>query len=194
MSKNKKYDKLIVLDLEATCDNPKPSWESEIIEIGVCLLDVKTLEISEAMGIMVKPEMSPITPFCTSLTTITPEMIAKEGMHLSEAMEILKREYKIDQRNWASWGDYDRKQLTKECSKKQIEWPGHSSTHLNIKQILGIEHGWGAGLGLDKALQCFNMELLGTHHRGKDDAVNIARIYAASIKKIRSCSSTLTSK
>ena len=39
-------DKIIVIDLEATCweGDPPPGQESEIIEIGLCILDVATGE------------------------------------------------------------------------------------------------------------------------------------------------------
>lgn len=185
MSRNRKLDKLVVIDLEATCDNPRPTWESEIIEVGVCLLDLETLEITDSRGILVKPENTPITPFCTSLTTITPELIAREGVSLFEAMCILHEDYKIKERTWASWGDYDRKQLIKDCDAKRFGFPGENSSHLNIKNLLAIEHGWKAGEGLDRALERFKMNLEGTHHRGIDDAYNIARIYAAHLRRVR---------
>ena len=185
MSRNRRLDKLIVIDLEATCDDPKPQWQGEIIEVGVYLLDLQTLDITDKRGILVKPQNTPITPFCTSLTTLTPELVEQEGMSLFQAMVILDAHYKISQRTWASWGDYDRKQLIKDCNAKRFGFPGEHSTHFNIKQILAVEYGWKAGEGLDRALERFKMNLEGTHHRGKDDAYNIARIYAAHLKHVR---------
>ncbi len=185
MSRNRLFDKIVVLDLEATCDEPRPRWHGEIIEVGVCLLDIRNLEISNQRGILVRPVNTPVTPFCTSLTTLTPELVQKEGVTLLEAMRILKDDYKIDQRCWASWGDYDRKQLVGECSSKGLVFWGENSTHFNIKQILALEYGWRSGEGLDRALERFGMTLDGTHHRGVDDANNIARIYANHLKRVR---------
>lgn len=186
MSRNRKLDKLVVIDLEATCDEPRPTWQGEIIEVGVCLLDLQTLEITDKRGILVKPRSTPITPFCTKLTTLTPELIEQEGVSLFQAMTVLQDHYKIRERTWASWGDYDRNQLIKDCNAKQFGFPGESSSHLNIKNLLAIEHGWKAGEGLDRALEKFKMNLEGTHHRGIDDAWNIARIYAAHLTRVRS--------
>jgi inhibitor of KinA sporulation pathway (predicted exonuclease) len=185
MSRNKRHDKLIVIDVESTCDDPRPSWQGEVIEVGVCFLDLRTLEITDQRGILVKPERTPITPFCTSLTTITPELIAREGKSLFEAMVILQEQYKIRERTWASWGDYDRNQLIKDCNSKKFGFPGERSSHINIKNVLAVECGWDRESGLDLALKRWNMKLEGTHHRGKDDAVNVARIYAAHIASIR---------
>lgn len=182
---SKVLDKLIVIDLEATCDSPQPAWHGEIIEVGVCLLDLQTLEITDKRGILVKPENTPITEFCTSLTTITPEMVASQGISLFKAMLILQEEYKIRKRAWGSWGDYDRNQLINECNSKRMGFPGERGTHFNIKQILAAEYGWKAGEALDRALTKFGMTIEGTQHRGVDDAVNVARIYAAHLRHVR---------
>lgn len=191
MSRNKLYDKIVVIDLEATCDEPRPQWRGEIIEVGVCLLDIKSLEITNPRGILVKPESTPITAFCTKLTTITPDMVAKEGTSLFQAMVILKEEYKVDQRTWASWGDYDRKQLNNECNAKRMGFPGENSSHLNLKNIIALEHGWPRENGLDRALNAFNLKLEGTHHRGVDDAINIARVFREHLFRVRNLRSNI---
>jgi inhibitor of KinA sporulation pathway (predicted exonuclease) len=185
-NRNKLHDKLVIIDLEATCDEPRPKWPSEIIEIGVCLLDLSTLNIEKPRGIMVKPVVSPVTPFCTKLTTITQEMLDREGITLAEAMRILEEEYKLDKRTWASWGDYDRKQFLKDCAHKGIGFPGESRTHLNLKSIIQVEKGLITEEGLDRACDRFHLKMEGTHHRGVDDARNIARIYQKHLQKVRS--------
>ena len=63
-----KLDKVLVVDIEATCwegANP-PGMANDIIEIGVCLLDVNSAEITDNRGILVKPERFP--PACLSVT------------------------------------------------------------------------------------------------------------------------------
>ncbi len=61
----KLLDKIVIIDIEATCWEGKPpeGMESDIIEVGACLLDVNTGEISESKGILVKPERSVISLF-----------------------------------------------------------------------------------------------------------------------------------
>ncbi len=182
---NRLLDKLVIVDLEATCDDPRPRWYGEIIEIGVCLLDLGTLAITDRRGILVKPETTPITRFCTSLTTITPEMVRNEGVSLADALLQLKNDYKIDQRTWASWGDYDKKQLTNETRAKGLLFWGEQSPHLNLKHLMAVEHGLRSGEGMDRALERFKIKPEGVHHRGEDDAFNIARIYAKHLGRVR---------
>jgi inhibitor of KinA sporulation pathway (predicted exonuclease) len=50
---------------------------------------------------------------------------------------------------------------------------------------MALEYGWHGQTALDEALKRFNLTLEGTHHRGKDDAYNIAKIYAAHLKSVR---------
>ncbi|QTD39020.1 exonuclease domain-containing protein [Polaribacter batillariae] len=178
MSKNKLIDKIIVIDLEATCwevDGDYQKEHSEIIEVGVCELSVTTGEITKSIGILVKPEHSEISPFCTQLTSITPKMIEEEGVSLTEACNILMKEYQSEYYQFAGYGAYDQRFFREQCKKKNIFYPMHHS-YTNVKVALSKKLGIRRGLGMDKALQKLNIPLEGTHHRGVDDAKNIAKI------------------
>jgi inhibitor of KinA sporulation pathway (predicted exonuclease) len=91
----KTTDNILIIDLEATCwdDRPPRGQESEIIEIGVCIMDAKTGKISQNEGILVKPQYSKVSPFCTELTSITQKMLDDEGILLEDALDILRAEY-----------------------------------------------------------------------------------------------------
>lgn len=173
----KKLDKIIIVDLEATCWNgPTPEgMVNEIIEIGVCLLDVNTGEISENRGIMVKPERSIISDFCTELTTITPELVEKEGISLQEAFRILKKEYDSQGRCWASFGAYDMNQVRRQSTDMGIGYP-FGPSHINVKTLFALKKKLNHEIGMDGALKILEIPLEGTHHRGVDDAKNIAKI------------------
>lgn len=185
-NRNKKMDKLVIIDLEATCyEGGFPAGEQqEIIEIGVCLLDLKTLKIENPKGLIVRPVTSRVSPFCTQLTTLTQEVVDK-GMTLPEAMNILDNEYDITRRTWGSWGDFDRKLLLKDCAAKGIQFPGETRSHINIKNVIAIERGLDKELGMDAGCTLYGVKLEGIHHRGVDDAKNIARIYRVHIAKAR---------
>jgi len=185
MSNRSLFDKIIVIDLEASCDDPRPSWSSEVIEIGVCLLDRTSLEITDKRSILVKPENTPITPFCTSLTTITKEMLDSGGVSLQEAIKILVKEYKIDKRLWCSWGYYDYQTLTQDCAAKGIKCPYKPRQHINLKPNICFTQGWDEQIDVKAALSKFGLEFEGTHHRGHDDAYNIAKIFAAHMRVLR---------
>ena len=134
----RRLDKIIVIDVEATCweDKRKTREESEIIEIGICLLDVKTGEITDNRGIIVKPESSEVSEFCTELTTLTQEMV-NNGISFRYAYDVLMKEYQSRERTWVSYGQYDWFQFRKECEKKDVPYP-FSSCHINIKNLFAL--------------------------------------------------------
>lgn len=177
----KLFDQAVLCDLEASCWDgpPPPGQKSEIIEIGICMLDLKTLERGEKKSILVKPMKSEISPFCTKLTTITADML-KDAVSLKEAMMVLAT-YKPDLRTWASWGDYDRTMLERDSADKGLKSP-MGKTHLNVKNLFALKHKLDKEVGMDEALKILKMPLAGTHHRGGDDAFNIAGILATLLK------------
>jgi len=173
----KLLDKIIVADIEATCwnGNPPEGMTSDIIEIGICLLDVKTGVISDSRGILIRPERSTISEFCTELTTITPELIEREGISYKEACAMVRKEYSSQSRAWASFGAYDLKHLQKQSAELGIGYPLGPS-HINVKTLFALKRQMQSETGMSGALGMLNIPLEGTHHRGVDDAKNIARI------------------
>lgn len=55
MNLDKALEQMVIIDLEATCDEPMPFWQSEIIQVGVCLLNLQSLKITKSRQILVKP-------------------------------------------------------------------------------------------------------------------------------------------
>jgi inhibitor of KinA sporulation pathway (predicted exonuclease) len=167
---------ILVVDVESTCwdSHPPTGQVSEIIEIGICVLNTREGRIYDKRSILVNPLQSRISDFCTELTTITPQMAAT-GLTLDEAFETLQTQYLSHSRLWCSWGDYDRIMFETEAKRKYLEYP-FGKSHLNVKTLFGLMKGRSKGPGMAKALQQIGLELEGTHHRGHDDAHNIARI------------------
>ena len=172
----KKLDKVLVIDLEATCweGDPPPGQVSEIIEIGLCVLDIVTGERSAVRAIMVKPQQSALSDYCIELTTITPEMLA-DGLGLADACTLLEEEYQAGQCTWASYGDYDRVQFHKQCDEQDIPYP-FGRTHINVKNLLALQFGLKHEVRLQQGMRLLDMPFEGTLHRGVDDAWNIAAV------------------
>lgn len=173
-----KRDKVVVIDLEATCwkRKPPPGQVSEIIEIGACLLDLDSLQPECKQSIMVRPARSEVSHFCTKLTTITPEQAAS-GMDFAAACAALQAQFDTASYLWASWGGYDRRMFTSQSELFGVAYP-FSDYHMNIKALFAELRNYGNKVGLMRALKMLNMEVLGTHHRGADDAWNAARVLA----------------
>lgn len=181
-----KLDQIVVIDIEATCWNGvhPPDEENEIIEIGVCTLDVQTFRRLDRDSILVKPECSTISAFCTELTTITPELVEKFGIKFATACWKLRKQYSSSRRAWASYGDYDRRIFEAQCKARGIRYP-FNSTHLNIKNLFALMMGLKTEVGLAEALSILNISFEGTHHRGVDDAWNAAQILSHIVRQIR---------
>jgi inhibitor of KinA sporulation pathway (predicted exonuclease) len=181
----RRLDQIVVVDLEATCWDGEPSTgqASEIIEIGACLLDVASRERVGRWGTFVRPERSEVSPFCTQLTTITPEQ-ALGGLPFAEACTILRRDFRTKDRLWASYGDYDRAQFERQCQATGVTYP-FGAGHLNVKTLLAITLGLTREIGMDGALTRLNLPLEGTHHRAADDAWNIGAILATILRRAR---------
>lgn len=181
----KQLDKIVVVDVEATCweGEPPPGQVSEIIEIGACLLDVKTGEREDKGSILVRPEQSSVSPFCTELTSLTREQV-DQGIPFEEACTALNERFRTGNRVWASYGDYDRGMFEKQCSRTDVKYP-FSSGHINVKTLFAVTCGLKKEVGLSQALDLLNIHLEGTHHRGIDDAWNIAAILARLVLSAR---------
>ncbi len=180
-----RLDKVVVVDVEATCWDgaPPPGETSEIIEIGICLLDVASGERGDNESIVVRPEHSTVSDFCTRLTTWTPDEIAR-GISFPQACRTLVEKYRTRQRLWASYGDYDRLQFERQCRELGVEYP-FGATHLNVKNLFAISRSLGREVGMARALQMLGITLEGTHHRGKDDAWNVASILGFLLSRTR---------
>ena len=207
----KSLSQLVVVDVEATCWDkngpPKPkNEESEIIEIGLCFLDLHSFERRQKTSILIKPVRSTVSPFCTQLTTITQEMLDREGVTYEKAIERVNNEFHPGDLPWASWGAYDREMFetearrrlqpgTEELTERRKAEPYRgmphtlypwSRMHTNMKHQMSLMLGRTNGeFGMAQACQQAGLRLEGTHHRGSDDSWNIAGIIAWLLKTSR---------
>jgi inhibitor of KinA sporulation pathway (predicted exonuclease) len=166
---------LNVVDVEATCweGRPPPGQVNEIIEIGLCVIDVERLERVARDRIMVRPARSTVSEFCTALTGITQEEV-DAGVDFREACERLAMRHRSDSRRWASWGDYDRKQFERQCDGTGVRYP-FGSAHVNAKAVFAEAYGIRRQ-GMAEALRHAGLPLEGRHHNGSDDAWNIGAL------------------
>jgi inhibitor of KinA sporulation pathway (predicted exonuclease) len=182
----KRLDHVLVIDIESTCWDggmPPKGEANDIIEIGLVPLEVSTGKRLEKRSILVKPERSKVSPFCTQLTTLTQEQVST-GIRFKDACKLLEDEYHSSERLWASYGDYDRRQFEKQCRDEGVRYP-FGPSHLNVKSLFAIGRGLPSEVGLPQAMALLGLKLEGTHHRGHDDAWNIAAILAEMLKRVK---------
>ena len=70
------------------------------------------------------------------------------------------------------------------CGEFGIPYP-FGPTHLNVKTLAAVAYGWSREVGMGEALKRMGLPLEGTHHRGGDDAWNIAAILSRVLRSGR---------
>ena len=165
-----------VVDVEATCwdGRPPPGQVSEIIEIGLTVVDLNQRARLAKHRILVRPRRSEVSAFCTELTSLTAEEV-DTGVTFKEACKTLAAEHDAGTRPWASWGDYDRNQFTRQCQQTGVEYP-FGRDHTNAKLRFTEAHHLRKRPGMAQALEIAGLPLEGRHHRGDDDSWNIAAL------------------
>jgi 3'-5' exoribonuclease 1 len=167
----------IILDLEATCwESKNQNQKSEIIEIGAVKINEHKI-IIDTFSRFVKPSLHPeLSEFCKGLTTIKQSQVDRANLFpvvLKEFQEWidLTSNYVL-----CSWGFYDRQQFKQDCELHQLsgDW---IHPHISLKHQHAEITNQRKPMGMSGALRAEDIPLIGTHHRGIDDAKNIANIF-----------------
>ncbi len=184
--KSQVLDHILIVDVESTCWEGQPplGQESEIIEIGLCLLEVASGRRQGKRNLLVRPEQSTVSAFCTQLTGLTQEHV-NGGISFADACSLLQQEYASKECAWASYGDYDRLQFERQCHSQQVSYP-FGLTHVNIKALFAVFEALSREVGMAEALRQLHLPLQGVHHRAADDAWNIAGLLGELLSRYRS--------
>lgn len=180
------YRYLYCVDLEATCDEVDESESArklvvvpdqmETIEIGLVLIDLETLEIVDEFQRFVRPQINPtLTEFCKKLTSIQQPDVdgARTYREVGDELRMFAASY--PNAAWASWGDYDARQLERDSGFAACPSMLEGVPHFNARK-------WHAGLyddrpkSLKQTVESLGLEWQGIYHRGIDDASNVASI------------------
>ncbi|ATD04706.1 hypothetical protein PTE01_25350 [Pseudoalteromonas tetraodonis GFC] len=168
----------LVLDLEATCcdDDSFPTSEMEMIEIGALMVCGESLKPVGEFNIFIKPVRHPqLTEFCTKLTTIHQSDLDGAPTYKEAIAKFKAWMLQFDNFLWGSWGQYDQNQIWQDCNYHNEPYP-IPAPHLNLKKQFSKAQKVRKHQGMAGALQLAGIPLEGRHHRGIDDARNIARL------------------
>lgn len=180
-----KSETLLVIDLEATCwaDQLTPDGEPqsvenmEIIEFG-CALSTRKGQVLDSQSFLVRPTRYPLlSKFCTELTSITQDMV-DEAPDFRGAVKLLNEWLGSPSEDfvWCSWGNYDRLHLLAQSQVDGARPLLLAYPHMNLKRLWRRTTGQKKKTGLSSALAFQDLTFEGNHHRGVDDARNIARL------------------
>jgi inhibitor of KinA sporulation pathway (predicted exonuclease) len=183
-----KLSKIVnVIDVETTCWEPPstkpPLAISEIIEIGISVVDTQDFVVLENHSVFVRPQRSDISPFCSNLTGLT-KYDLMSGVYFQNVLPDFKSTFHTDKRVFVSWGDYDRQMIESNCKEYGCEYP-FGPRHVNFRNIFTILHGLSNEPDIKEALSIVGLTFEGNYHRGIDDSKNIANLLIATLKKFR---------
>ena len=168
----------LVIDLEATCcdDNTFPRNEMETIEIGAVMVCRRTLLSVDEFQTFVSPVRNPVlTDFCRDLTGITQSQVETAPPFKTALQNLTNWAESFSGFTFCSWGDYDRTQLISDCKFHGIPFP-LGERHINLKAEFASCRGLRKKTGVQGALRTVGLQFIGSHHRGIDDARNIASL------------------
>jgi inhibitor of KinA sporulation pathway (predicted exonuclease) len=151
----------------------------ETIEIGAALADDR-FELAGESRTFVRPAENPgLSEFCTLLATIRQAQVDRAPC-LREALAATTMELErqaarpIRELDFLSRGYHDRKQSERELSREAIPYP--FGPHRSLEHESASRHHVKP-CGMHQAPRMLGLPLDGTHHRGIDDARNIARTF-----------------
>ncbi|KAI8145632.1 ribonuclease H-like domain-containing protein [Fennellomyces sp. T-0311] len=192
------FDCLIVLHVEATCDenltNPAAiqvtKENSEIIDLAFVVLDTTTMEVVHDHHILVRPERTPLTNFCTQITNITWDKLSSAGTFKDAIREfdqyvqeeILSRDKSFCFVTHGGW--ILRIQMAREAMDKNLELPEYLSMYqmFDLKQEVQrwqMQHHPEISLrttSLTDLCEAFHIERPVTDDPGMDAALTVAMV------------------
>ncbi|XP_054154259.1 ERI1 exoribonuclease 3-like [Oppia nitens] len=181
-------DFFLVLDFEATCNEPKQMDPMEIIEFPVIKVNAQNFTAEQTFHRYVRPKVhTNLTPFCTKLTGIMDHMVANEptfdvvfadfqqwlhsvGLICDDLHRPLKKF------TFVTCGEWDLQlMLPSQCQLLNLRIPLYLRTWVNIKKSYANHYKqWPKSLSY--MLDELKIKPLGRLHSGIDDCQNIVAI------------------
>lgn len=177
------FMRYISLDLELNTEGEGNTGRTtDIIEIGAVVFNAKGVIEEEKFSRLIQTG-KPLNPFIVSLTTITDEQIAAQGVTFVQGFAdfiAYCNKYNVS-KMFAQWGKGDTECLKRQAMShgcEKIDRIGYRD--FDVKTVYQTNQLWNEKAlkaGLSKAMNTYGMEFEGTQHRAVDDAYNTARIF-----------------
>ena len=167
---------LLIVDLEATCwpAGEHSACNMETIEIGALRVHPGETIPHDTFQIFVRPTRYPqLSDSCTHLTSIRQSDVEGAETFPLAFSRFLDWVGDPKQVLFSSWGEYDRKQFSRDCSNNKVRYP--FDDHLNLKKWVATRIDREPE-GMKPTMHYLKLSQEGTHHRALDDVLNIWRI------------------
>ena len=179
----------LVVDIEATCDEGKRTFpDQEVIEIGGVLLDSEFNEMHRFHS-FVRPTTCPVlSDYCKDLTGITQANVDQSFMFREVWPKFVGFATRIPNPVFCSWSRFDWNLLSKECERSNMWFAFQGRFDDERSNMWFAFQGrfddlskrftkrYGRRKGHRGAMKIMGIKPEGSHHRGLDDALNIAKM------------------
>jgi len=171
----------IVLDFEATCDEPVNPDPQEIVEFPALLVEAQTGQLVVEFHTYVRPVAHPVlTSFCTQLTGIRQSQVDRSPPFLAvlEQFSQWLDTYASGEFLFVTCGDWDLGSLLpRQCQQHGTGVPSWAVRWANLKRAFVWNYPQAAHqTSLDAMAKALGLPWIGRAHSGIDDSRNIAQI------------------
>lgn len=171
--------KILVVDLECSCwmGRPPMGMRQEVIEIGLCVVNVAGKSIIHRQNIIVRPANSDISGFCTEITGLTNEVVnSADAVPFKLAHKMVRDMSEQHQASiMASWGPNDRGYMKSDCEFHGMDYP-FPDEGMNVQKAFRKAMKMKHDMSVNKAIELLGLQFEGKQHRAGDDAYNTAVI------------------
>lgn len=175
--------RVLVLDLEMQCwlGPPPEGLANDIIQIGIVELDLEALAPCRERCLYIRPQRCEISPFCTELTGITPEIIRKHGRRFGEALNTIIKEFGPGNKLCLTWGK-DRRAIERACLEAEVLNP---FDFVDLSSFYAAAQGAKRNVSIEDALKSYGLSFVGRAHDALVDARNTGEVYLEMLRRFR---------
>jgi uncharacterized protein (DUF1810 family)/inhibitor of KinA sporulation pathway (predicted exonuclease) len=182
---------LIVIDFEATCDEPRNPDPQEVIEFPAVLIDVARRTVIGEFHRYVRPVAHPtLSRFCVDLTGIPQQQVdaADDFPTVLQAYTAWLTANDLGGVPVATCGDWDLGTLLPpQCRQHGLPIPDWARSWINVKDVFRRSVPGVRSMGLSGMLEQLGLRFEGRPHSGIDDTRNIARVVIALLGRDPNC-------
>jgi inhibitor of KinA sporulation pathway (predicted exonuclease) len=173
--------RFVVIDFEATCDEPYNPDPQEIIEFPAVVVDPGGASDAVEFHSYVRPVVHPrLTPFCAKLTGIAQNVVSAAPTFPEVMARFAEwgREHCGPDSLVVTCGDWDLGSLLpRQCTQHLLAVPAWANQWANLKRVFAWNFPHASErAGLPEIAAALGISLVGRLHSGIDDARNIARV------------------
>lgn len=165
-----KWNEIVLVTIKTTSHESR----KEIIEVGLCNFDVKTLRRYDPISLFVKPMTTKVSEHCTRITGISPSDVV-DAISFYELCAFMHEVYGTYDKPWASYGNFAEVVFRRQCEENGMMNP-LSDRFINIRHMFPLVFAEDAEMPLRDALA--RLEIAAAGNSCEDDVLNTGILLA----------------